>query len=876
MITDEDGGPIRGVDVMARGLSAGTLSDRDGRYTLLLPEGTRFVFFSKLGWSTLEVPIGSIDELDVTLTRGIAFDDIATVGASPAATTVFSATAPIDILPVATLQGLVGQRTLNELLTYESPNFVANPQVLSGGSDFIDPSSLRGFGPNQVLVLVNGKRRHKTAQLNLAPAFGRGTVGTDLDAIPIAAVERIEVLRDGASARYGSDAVAGVINIVLKQKEGLSIDAIGGGRLSEGVPAPNDNIDGEVAQIGLNYGVGLGRRGGILNLTAQADLREPTNRALAFTGPIFSGYNFPDEATPGGQDITETELARRGLSRADFTSRVGQAATRQASVFANLSLPVSRTTSLYGFGGVNYRLGETKARYGLPNAPGTVTDLYPNGFLPEINGVVLDQSASLGIRQTLGAWHLDLSHTFGRNEVTYEVVNTNNASLGSASPTVFDPGEYAFAQNTSAVDLSRYFPSTLAGISVSSGVEYRHDAYRATAGEEASYRDYGAGSTATVVDPIGRRRPGGVQGFDAIRPEDARFVTRYSASAYAEVDASLTRALTLSAGGRYEYFSDVDRGLAAKLAVRYLINRDLNVRASASSGYRAPSLHQVAYTSTQPGLLDGRGTVGGVFAAGSDAANALGIEALQLERNQNLSIGFTGRVLNGRLGFSGDAFQVEVADRTTLTAPFGTGEGRRDITAILQEVGVTEAAFFVNALETRTRGLDGRITQYATLLGDALQLETSLGATYTTTIVQRVRTSVPLLGAEDTYLPPSGRQLLQNAVPRTSFLGSVKATCGPFEVFARAIFFGFVADPGTNGREVQNLGGRTIGDLSLCYRPSAAIYLTLGVNNLLDTYPEALAPTFQENGQSRYSRTTQQFGANGRLVFARVGIALDK
>ncbi len=897
-VTDEAGAPIANAKVLAPGMSDAATTDAAGAYAITPPEGTAQLTYASRGYNTLQVPIGTIGRLDVTLTRGIALDELISLGTRSIVRTELTSAAPVDVIDVAELVARTGYTDLNQLLTYASSNFTANPHVLSGANDFVDAASLRGFAPDQMLVLVNGKRRHKSAQLNLAQAFGRGTVGTDLNAIPIAAVERIEVLRDGAVAQYGSDAVAGVINVILKEATGLQVDAIAGARVSRGVPTGSDvrrllsDNDGEVAQVGINYGARLGGAGGFLNVTALGDVREPTSRVTAFAGSAFSGFNFPNEGNDPRADITESELVRRGLTRADFNSRVGQAAIRNGSLFANLEIPVAARTTLYAFGGANYRLGETKARYSLPNAVGTVAALYPNGFLPEINGVIQDQSATAGLRQRLGKWDVDLAHAYGRNAVEYEVSNTNNASLQGTSPTVFDPGEYAFAQNTSTLDARRYFPGVLSGLQVGLGAEHRLEAFRAIAGEEPSYRDYGAasrvigpngdtvlvfdgvGPVATAFDELGRRRPGGVQGFDAIRPEDAGLTTRQSIGGNVDAEANLTDKLTVGLGARYEQYTDIGSALAGKLSARLLVNRDLSFRGTASTGFRAPSLHQVAYRASQPGYANGRAIRAGVFAPGESARAALGIEDLRAERSRHYSLGVGGRLFDGMLGVAVDAFQVEVNDRIVLTEPFGGTEGRRDITALLGEVGATQAAFFANAVDTRTQGFDVRLSHYGTAAGGSLTVESTLGGSYLDVRIQRVRTSLPLIGAEDTYISRSGREYVERSVPRQQIYGSVTASYRRLEVFARGVFFGFVVEAAAGDSPRQILNGRYVADLSLVYRPTAAVAITLGANNLLDAYPERLDPGTTEEGRIVYSRTTQQFGAAGRLVFLRVGLRL--
>ena len=380
-VVDDGGLPLPGAYISIKGSTLGTVAGIDGDYTLPVPESARTLVFSFTGFGTIEMPLEESDRIDVVLSEGTVLDEIVLIGSRSAGRTKLTTAVPVDVVDVSEVVSASAQTNVNQLLNYVAPSFTSNTQTISDGTDHIDPASLRGLGPDQVLVLINGKRRHNTSLVNVNGTFGRGNVGTDLNSIPVAAIERIEILRDGASAQYGSDAIAGVINIILKDDTGLTLNAETGAFLSSEIPDRDGTTDGEFNQISANFGLPLGEDGGFINFTGVFDDRSPTNRMQEFRGNIFSGYNNPDFAGADDEDITEAELSRRGLTRSDFNMRVGQSAIRNGGVMMNFNMPVGDAAEVYTFGGLNYRRGNAAGFYRLPNQSRTVTDIYPNGFL---------------------------------------------------------------------------------------------------------------------------------------------------------------------------------------------------------------------------------------------------------------------------------------------------------------------------------------------------------------------------------------------------------------------------------------------------------------------------------------------------------------
>ena len=892
-VTDDTGEPLPGAYITVKGSTLGTSTDIDGTYTITVPEAANTLIFSFLGFGTIEVQIGESDVVDAILSSGTVLDEIVLIGSRSAGRTKLTTPVPVDVVDVGEVASASAQTNLNQLLNYVAPSFSSNTQTISDGTDHIDPASLRGLGPDQVLVLINGKRRHNTSLVNINGTFGRGNVGTDLNSIPVAAIDRIEILRDGASAQYGSDAIAGVINIILKESTGLTLNAETGAYFSSEIPDYQGSTDGEFNQISANYGIKLNEEGGVLNFTGVFDDRGFTNRMKEFTGTIFSGYNNPDLGVADNADITEQELANRGLQRSDFNMRVGQSAIRNGGVMYNFKLPVAAATEVYSFGGLNYRRGNAAGFYRLPNQERTVTDIYPNGFLPAINSNIGDANIGLGILSVYNKWEVDFSNVYGRNSFNYLINNTLNASLGSASPTSFDAGGFNFSQNTSNLDIRRYFDDALSGLNIAFGAEYRLENYQIVAGEEGSYRDYGAaseyvtnggdtiviqdgsGPIATVFDPLGRSRPGGAQVFPGFRPDNEVNAFRNSIGVYGDVEADITESFLLGAAVRFENYSDFGSTVNGKLTSRIKLSEDWTFRAGASTGFRAPSLHQLNFNSTSTLFVDGVPFEVGVFSNDSRPAQLLGIPQLKQEKSINYSGGFTGRIPGANLSITIDGYLIDINDRVVLTGQFQGGTATpqlQEISRLLQQANANRAAFFANAIDSRTRGLDVVITHTGRL--GAGNLRTSLAATLAKTTLQEVNTSSVLEGLEETYFDRTSQIFLESAVPRTKANLTFNYDLNKFNFFLRNVYFGSV-DEATNSLDNdQTFSGKVITDLSVGYALSDRLNLILGANNLFDIYPDLNKLENQSEGRFLYSRRSQQFGSNGRYLFARVRFTL--
>lgn len=890
--------PIAGATVRTNdGINKTT--DAQGNYSINASTNTKYITVSYIGYKSLTKNLSETksNSLNFNL-EPTSLDEVVVIGSRATPRSNLDAAVPVDVIDIKNLTKDVAQVSLNQLLNYVAPSFNSNTQVISDGTDHIDPASLRGLGPDQVLVLVNGKRRHTSSVVNINGTFGKGSVGTDLNAIPTAAIKRIEILRDGAAAQYGSDAIAGVINIILEDAVNeLHASATYGGFASKNA---EDKFDGQTIQANLNYGLPIGNKGGFINFTGSYDYREPTNRQKEFTGVIFSDYNNPTNyPNPTGVDITESELARRGLTRNDFVSRIGQAKARGGALFFNSVIPLAEKSEFYAFGGLNYRNGESAAFRRQPaQITQNISEIYPLGFLPLIVTDNYDQSLSAGIKGKIGKWHTDFSNTYGRNAIDFKTENSLNASLLKASPTSFDDGGYSFTQNTTNFDINRFFDQTLAGINLAFGLEHRYENYKIIAGEEASYADYGKAvkvGTDATGNPIlvpnfqgniqtrfaqnGRAYVSGAQAFGGFRPDNAINESRTSVGAYGDVEVNFTPSFLLTGALRFENYSDFGSTLNWKLSTRYKINDNINVRAAANSGFRAPSLHQRYFNATSSLFVDGQIINSGTFTNDSRPAQLLGIPSLKQETSNSFSAGLTWSF--GKLKATIDGYYIRINDRIVYTGNF-TGSNAANASAqdkeiynLLQTTNASSARFFANAIDTDTKGLDVVLT-YADILGKG-KFRADLSGTFVkTNILGDIKSSEKLAGKESIYFDQASRIYLESAVPRQKINLSLNYHLHKFNVFLRNVYFGAVEGATNVDTDRQTFGAKVVTDLSFGFELTKSIKWTIGANNLFDIYPDKVrnGSSLQGAGYFLYSRTGQQFGFNGRFVFTRLAFTI--
>ncbi|OXB22690.1 TonB-dependent receptor [Flavobacterium tructae] len=977
-VVDDTGASLPGVTVLVISTKKGAVTDIDGNYTIEAKVGD-VLQFSYVGLQTKTVTVVG-PTVNVTLSGGSgeSLENVVIIGSRNPTRTVTESAVPIDVIAMKDIATQGAQTNLNQILNMVAPSFTSNTQTVADGTDHLDPAQLRGLGPDQVLVLVNGKRRHTSSLVNINGTPGRGSVGTDLNAIPAFALEKIEVLRDGASAQYGSDAIAGVINLnIKKDTKKIDINLFSGSNFSRNANDHRGGNDGNNYQMDVNYGTNLGKEKSFINLTGSLQLRDATSRANDATGTIYNAYNAIEQRasedgininslygnitnTPnsaqivsliknyapkvsyftGAQqanisnattisqlqtalnfDATDGELAYRKLERRNFNMRIGQSEFKSVQFFLNAAYPINDKLEVYVFGGTSYRNGESAGFFRRPNQSRSYTGLYLNGFLPEIHSTINDLSAATGLRGTIFKdWHFDLSNTYGRNSFDYNIENTVNATLREGSPTEFDAGGLRFAQNTTNFDMSKKINT----LNIAFGAEYRYEQYGINAGVPDSYSQYDingnvvTGTTPAnirVTDFYGAARPGGAQVFPGYRAENAKTEKRNSVALYTDLELDVTEKWLLNGAVRFENYSDFGSTTNFKIATRYKLTDNINLRGAFSTGFRAPSLHQIYYESTATQFTGGVPFEVGTFSNDSEIAKLLGIPKLKQEESTSISAGFTAKIPSANLTITADAYYIKINDRVVLTDQFTPTPLTQ---SLYDQAGANAATFFANAIDTESKGIDVVLTNKMNL-NENLTLKNDLSGTFSKTHkIGNIHAS-PILeaaGQVNTYFSESSRIYLEEAVPRVKVNLTNGLTYKKFDFFLRNVYFGEVTDPNVadvngdgfvgativNGKAVENehpvWGGRVITDMSVGFKISPIAKIIIGANNIFDIYPDknlgpqtarrangvdangnityATTPTaidLSNQNQFVYSRNISQFGQNGRFVFARLSLS---
>ena len=886
-VTAEAGPPLANAGVVLVGTARTALTNTRGEYRLSVPAGTHILRARVIGYAGAEqrVTVGAGETVTATFRlapSALALSEVTVIGSRTARTAV-ETPVPVDVISTEEIQA-TGQTEVNQILTALAPSFNASHQTIADGSDHINPASLRGLGPDQVLVLVNGKRRHSPALVHVNGTFGRGTVGVDLNAIPASAVDRIEVLRDGAAAQYGSDAIAGVINIVLKrQTEGIQSNT------TTGVTGEGD---GEQVKTDLNAGFAIGDRG-FLNVTGEYLDRGATNRTQPWTGDIFPGIT--------GAAATDAELAARGLTRRDFTMDVGQSDATVGMAFFNAALPLAGDAELYAFGGASRRNGLAGAFFRLPNqASQSVLSIFPNGFVPRINTGIDDRSFAAGVRGATNGWDVDFSLTHGRNDFQFIIENTVNASIGAASPTTFDAGRLSFGQSTGNLDLVRPIAAPgVRALSLVLGGEFRVENYSIRAGDAASWQLGNGGDSAGVdfdTTAAGAPKAPGAQGFPGFQPANEVNRSRTSIAGYGGVETQFTTRFLVDVGGRYESYSDFGNTLTGKIATRYEVLPNIALRGAVSTGFRAPALHQVWFNnvSTQFVINAGTGELEprNVLTSNnrSRVTQAFGVPNLREERSVNLSAGITARPRDN-LSITADVYHITIDDRIVITSQFSSTTAEPDpairarvaqLLAPFASQGVTGAQFFANAVDTRTTGLDLVVAYARPFGGGTLNLTASANLTKT----EVVRVNLPQAMADtfaganiDTVrlrlLNREDRNRLEDALPHQKGAISARYTGGRLTALVRATYYGEIAYKAPLAANDEQFGGKTLLDVDLGLDLLRGVRLGIGANNLLNTFPDKQkVPANINSGRFIYSRRVTQFGMNGGFYYARLSLGL--
>ena len=738
---------------------------------------------------------------------------------------------PIDILTSRDLQS-TGSGELATVLARLLPSLNFARATGADASDAVRPAQLRGLSPDQTLVLVNGKRRYTSAVVNVNGSLGRGSAPVDLNAIPLAAIDHVEVLRDGAAAQYGSDAIAGVINIILKKGAAGGDIEVGYGQTQE--------RDGKQKSIKGSAGFALGDDGWV-RISAEVAERDPTNRAGAdFRNPLEPRYG-------------------------KVNQRYGDAESKPATVFINSEYHINDNVDWYAFG--NYGKRDTSAaatwRTALIQNSSTKvysqrTPIFPEGFLPLQNSTLTDQSIVTGLRGEAAGWRWDASLNYGSNKFEMNVDNTVNQSLGAASPTHFYAGSLKNEQTVLNLDAAREFPvSYFTGpLTVAVGAEARHEKYTIGAGEPASY--FGSGS----------------QSFSGYRPANAGSHSRHNESIYVNLEAEATKNLSGGVALRHERYSDFGSTTSAKGSARYAFTDALSLRGTVSSGFRAPSLAQQYYTITTTNfqVINGNNTAieTGTFAVNTPQARSLGAQDLKPEKARNYSLGLQFQP-SRNFTTSIDAYRIDIDNRILFSANLALNDKLKGELAT-QGSTVGAARYFTNAVDTRTEGVD-IVSTYRIDLQDKDRLDLTVAYNHNKSTVQKIADNPAILTANNLKL--IDRQSIDRitvASPKDKFSLAADYGFGIWNVHGLVTRYGSFTVPQNDVKLDQTYDPQWVLDVSGSVKLGKNWRLVAGIDNVTNRYPAQVTSNgnLNVNGTQPYSIFAPN-GFNGRYYYAKAG-----
>ncbi|MFT5215270.1 MAG: iron complex outermembrane receptor protein [Glaciecola sp.] len=797
-VKDASGNPIPGANVLEKNTSNGASTDFDGNYSIDV-SATATLVISYVGFDSQEIAVNGQTVINVTLSEGVGLDEIIITGSRTAPRSQIDTPLPIDVIGVKDLTS-TGQLTFDKALQYRIPSFNTVQTPVNDATSLLDPYEIRNMGPSRTLVLINGKRKNVSALLYTQDSPGRGETGTDISAIPVDAIKSIQVLRDGASAQYGSDAIAGVINIILKDNVNKGSATLRTGVTSEG--------DGEMFGLSINNGSSIGDDKGFINYTIDFSKVALSNRpgTVSAEGEADSGTGF-------GADLA---VVQEFLSRKPDAGNINGSPETVASKFLiNGGYDLSEDSKLYFNAAYVFKKVNSYANYRTPYWKSVATepylaDLFPadvpsgfDGYVPTFEGVLNDFNATLGIAKTINDWNVDASITFGGNKQTYKVNDSHNSSDGyrELSPTSFDPGGTAFSHVVGNLDVSRLLSDK---ISIGMGAEFRNENFEIIAGKPSSYEG------------------GGSDSFSGNDPINSGIFNRYNLGAYFSLDYDVTEAFLLSGTIRGENYSDFGDTFVYKFSSRYKLSDKLTARGSVSSGFRAPSLHQIYTEKSQYSFADGGGIdIVGLVNNVSPRARELGIPKLTPEKSTNFTVGVGGRLTN-KISFTVDYYKIDVKDRVIYTNQIDGNQ------------------FFLNGFDTTTSGIDF-VSGIKNIQLGAGNLDLNLSGNYT--IANKATEDIPTITVEGTeydVLDRSNLALMFSSRPKTKWILGANYDINKFGFSLNNTYFGkttfrqkFMSD----GLKTE-FTPKIVTDLAINFNASENLTIALNINNLLNVLPE--------------------------------------
>lgn len=929
IVDNKTGTPLAGASVKVKGTKKGTSTGADGSFTIQA-NSSNTLEISLIGYTSQSFTITDAPSFTIAMEpASTELQAVVFVGSRGAARTKTESPVPVDVIGVNQLGQTTAKPDLMSQLNMAVPSFNYNKQSGGDGSDAIDFASLRGLGFDQTLVLINGKRRHLSAFVNEVGTRGRGNSGTDLNAIPEASIDRIEILRDGASAQYGSDAIAGVINIILKKDVRHLTFNVGTGAFSDHKyntlnsidPSQfytGSQLDGKTLTFGLNYGLPIGNRGGFINFGGNFMSQGKTFRAV------------PDTNISTNSKALPIDIWRRAFGDGSVTSGGGM---------YNAEIPMGEKTTFYSFGGYNYKHSNVYAwtrSWGNPHrsqptkfptdangnlifVPGIMQVYDPTKgqldtanvyYNPQEDVYIKDASFALGFKGTLGDdWDWDISNNLGYNDFHYWGNKTFNASLLpealQATKTRFDDGGFSFLQNTANLDVTKHVSSIGAGLTLSLGGEFRYERYKLYAGEVDSYLAGGA-----TLGPGGPAKASGSEGYPGYQPSDASTVHRTNVGGYIDVALDVTKEWLVDIAERFENYSDFGFVSTQKLASRYKITHNFNVRGSVSTGFRAPSLQQLNFSNTNTNIINGNLVYSKLVPNYSDVAKAAGIPKLTQETSTNASLGFTWQPLKN-LAFTVDAYTINIKNRVVISGQYAAGDPTLGtaLNSALAAQGIQYAQFFANAVNTTNRGIDV-VVDYNAHWG-----KNRFRALFSGNIqgikINKINIPPTFSGSpSDSALFFSDREqyFLKASAPREKLSLGLEYGVRQFAVGTHLTYFGSLStlgfgetsaptgasDPyfpyvtldktGETVPEIFHFKGKMTTDLYASYNFTKFATVTLGVDNIFNVHPDkAVVPgsVSLETGTSSWGDSESggpfdavQMGFNGMRLFAKLSIRL--
>ena len=842
IVKDESGSPIPGAYVQVVDKATKTATDFDGNYVIKVEKGD-VLRFKSLGFQDASITMDGSKTVNVSLKSGEQIDEVVITGSRTAPRSSVDTALPIDLLSAKELS-TTGQVSFDKALQYRIPSFNTVQTPVNDATSLLDPYEIRNMGPSRTLILINGKRKNLSALLYTQTSPGRGETGADISAIPTDAIKRVEILRDGASAQYGSDAIAGVMNIILK-------DDINGGSATvrTGITSKGD---GEMFGISINNGTEIGNDQGFINYTIDLSKVNLANRP----GTVDAA----GEAADFGADIA---VVKEFLSRHPDAGNINGSPENAASKFlVNGGYDLSSNTNLYFNAAYVYKKVNSFANYRTPYwrtvadfpyladffpAPGTPNNY--DGYVPTFEGELSDHNATVGFKSKINDWNVDVSFTNGGNTQTYKVNNSHNRNIvyspstwvdtnnngvvdageitqGSQlyrenSPRSFDPGGTRFSHNVGNVDISRILSDK---ISIGFGSEFRTETFEVIEGGLASYDG------------------GGADSFAGNSPENSGKFNRYNFGSYFSLDYDMTESFLLSGTVRTENYSDFGNAFVYKLSTRVKLNDKFTTRASISSGFRAPTLHQIYTQKAQYSFVPGQGIqVGGLVNNVSSQANLLGIPKLDAEKSQNFTIGIGGKI-SPKFNFTLDYYSIAVKDRIILSTEIGaTAQGGTQLDAILTNNNMSDLSFFVNALDTKTSGIDF-VTNYKGVALGSGKLNFSLSGNYTIKNERDGAVKNPTIVADagQSVVNVTQEALFFTSRPKTKWILGANYNIKKFNFSLNNTYFGKTTfkQQGLDNNLRTEFIPKIVTDLGINYNASEKLTFALNINNLLNVLPE--------------------------------------